>query len=103
MEFSEALAGTLTSTNIRVDIDDRSLTLQKRVREAEREWIPYIIVVGKNELSSGILSVRIRKSHTIQKMLPEELIKEINKITKNKPFQSQPLPRKLTQRPQFYG
>jgi threonyl-tRNA synthetase len=43
----EKLAEKLEANQIRVDIDDRPLTLQKRVREAEMEWIPYIIVAGQ--------------------------------------------------------
>ncbi|MEM2117738.1 MAG: threonine--tRNA ligase [Candidatus Bathyarchaeia archaeon] len=99
----EDIAKKIEKHCIRVDIDDRALTLQKRIREAEMEWIPYIIVVGKRELESGILPVRERKSSKIHQMKLEELIKEIEKLTENKPFKQLPLPRYLSKRPQFYG
>ncbi|MBX5328115.1 MAG: threonine--tRNA ligase [Candidatus Bathyarchaeota archaeon] len=99
----EDMAKKIEKHCIRVDIDDRALTLQKRIREAEMEWIPYIIVVGQRELESGVLPVRERKSGKILQMKLEELTKEIGKLTENKPFKPLPLPRYLSKRPQFYG
>jgi threonyl-tRNA synthetase len=87
-----------------VDIDDRASTLQKKVREAETEWIPYIIVVGQRELDSEVLSVRNREMHgDVQKMKLDELITKIAAKLEGKPFQPLPLPLYLSERPQFYG
>ncbi len=99
----EKLARTIEEHCIRVDIDDRTLTLQKRIREAEMEWIPYIIVVGQREVESGVLPVRERKSGEIRKMKLKELISEVEEIVEGKPFKPLPLPRHLSKRPQFYG
>ncbi|MEM3700292.1 MAG: threonine--tRNA ligase [Candidatus Bathyarchaeia archaeon] len=103
MVFSEELAKKMEKNCIRVDIDDRTLTLQKRVREAEMEWIPYIVVVGQKEAESNILAVRDRKAEKIRKMKIEELISEVKEMTQNKPFKPLPLPKHLSRRPQFYG
>ena len=103
LEHSEKLAGTIEARCIRVDIDDRTLTLQKRVREAEMEWIPYIIVVGQKEIESDVLPVRDRKVGKILKMKLEELTSEIKEVVKGKPFKPLPLPKHLSKRPQFYG
>ena len=103
LEYSEKLASAIDRRCIRVDVDDRPLTLQKRVREAEMEWVPYIIVVGQKEVESGVLPVRDRKSGEIRKIKLPELIRDIEKIIKNKPFKPLPLPKHLSKRPQFYG
>jgi threonyl-tRNA synthetase len=103
IEHSEKLAGTIGARCIRVDIDDRTLTLQKRVREAEMEWVPYIIVVGRKEIESDVLPVRDRKVGKILKMKLEELTGEIKEVVKGKPFKPLPLPKHLSKRPQFYG
>ncbi|MBS7649717.1 threonine--tRNA ligase, partial [Candidatus Bathyarchaeota archaeon] len=92
--------------DVRVDWDDRTLTMQRKVREAEMEWIPYIVVVGKEEDSTGILSVRDRRlkgERKIRKMRLEELISEIKEETKGKPFKPVTLPTALSRRPRFYG
>jgi len=101
--YVEKLAEKLEAHHIRVDIDDRTLTLQKRVREAEMEWIPYVVVVGEKEVASGVLAVRERGNIELRKMKPEELCKEIEKTLKDKPYKPLPLPKYLSKRPQFYG
>ena len=103
LEDVEKLADAIEKRCIRVDIDDRTLTLQKRIREAEMEWVPYIIVVGQKEVESSVLPVRKRKSRELRKMKLEELISEVEEIIRGKPFKPLPLPRYLSKRPQFYG
>jgi threonyl-tRNA synthetase len=88
---------------IRVDIDDRQMTLQKRVREAEMEWVPYVLVVGQREIESGLLPIRDRKTGEMRKLKLVELIGEIEHAIKGKPFKPLPLPKVLSKRPQFYG
>jgi len=87
---------------VRYDIDDRNETLGKRIRSAEREWIPYIVVVGDKEVKSKVLSVRIRNGEN-REMTLEDLVTEIKEKTKGKPFKKLPLPIKLTKRPIFRG
>jgi threonyl-tRNA synthetase len=99
----EKLAEAMEAHCIRVDIDDRALTLQKRIREAEMEWIPYIIVLGQREVESGVLPARDRKAGKIRRMKSKELTREIEEMTKTLPFKPLPLPRDLSKRPQFYG
>ena len=103
LEHAEKLADTFETQHLRVDIDDRTSTLRKRVREAEMEWVPYIIVVGQKEIESDVLPVRDRKTGKICKMTLEELTSEIEEIVKSKPLKSLPLPKYLSRRPQFHG
>jgi len=99
----EKLVDEIEAHCIRVDIDDRALTLQKRIREAEMEWVPYIIVVGQKEAKSGVLPARDRRTGEIRKIKLQKLVSEIQEIMKDKPFKPLPLPKYLSKRPQFYG
>jgi len=100
----EEITKEIAAHCIRVDIDDRASTLQKKIREAEMEWVPYVIVVGQRELESGVLSVRDRENHgKVQKTKPDELIAKITGKLEGKPFKPLPLPLNLSKRPQFYG
>ena len=103
IEEAEKIAEKISKHHIRVDLDDRPLTMQKRVREAEREWINYIIVLGQKEIESNILPIRDRRARKIKKMKLGKLVDTIIKEIKSKPFRQLPLPQKLSQRPQFYG
>jgi len=106
---AEKIAEEFSRRNVRADWDDRSLTMQRKIREAEMEWVPYIIVVGQREIESGVLSVRDRRVSgaerrgEIRKMKLEELVAEIKERTKDKPFKPLSLPMMLSRRPRFYG
>jgi len=103
LEFCEKVADELGRSNIRVDIDDRSETMQKKVRDAEREWVPYIVVVGDQEVESGELQVRVRERRNIERMKVEQLKDKIVERTKGMPFEPLGLPRRLSARPIFVG
>jgi len=106
---AEKVVAALSEHEVRADWDDRPLTMQKKVREAEMDWVPYIVVVGQKEISSGTLAVRDRrlveanKPGKVRTMKLNELVSEIKEITQGKPFQKLPLPNELSKRPKFYG
>jgi len=100
----EEIAKQITAHCIRADIDDSSSTLQKKIREAEQEWIPYIIVVGEKEIASGTLSVRDRETRGLQQnMTLNELVAKVCDKIADKPFKPLPLPLYLSKRPLFHG
>jgi threonyl-tRNA synthetase len=100
----EEIAQKIESACIRVDIDDSASTLQKKIREAEQEWVPYVAVIGEKEVESGNLSVRERGvKGTQQDMTADELVAKISSIIEGKPFKPLPLPRSLSKRPVFHG
>ena len=98
---AEKIADEFDKNCIRADVDDRPLTLQKKVREAETEWVNYVLVIGQREIDSSALPVRDRKTREIREMQLQQLINEIKKKTEGKPFQPSTLPRNLSKRPQF--
>jgi len=98
------LAKKLAKQNIRVDIDDRSERIGKKIRNAEQEWIPYIIVLGDKELASESFPVRVRQENRQEfQMSDKELIKRIKAETKDLPFVPLTLPMMISKRPIFSG
>jgi len=101
LEDSIELMRRLEEEGIRVDVDDRGETVDKRIREAEMEWIPYVIVFGEREREGGLLTVRVRATGRLEKMRLEELVERIRDETRGRPFKKLPLPRLLSKRPSF--
>ncbi|MDG6997782.1 MAG: threonine--tRNA ligase [Nitrososphaerota archaeon] len=100
--LAESLAKNFTSASIRADIDDREESVGKRIRDAEREWVPYIVVLGeKEEADSTRLPVRIRAKSTTSEMSINSLIEEVNAATSGKPFLPLPLPLYVSRHPSF--
>ena len=99
--FCTLLADRMTAHKLRVDIDDRNETIRKRIRDAEKEWIRYIIVIGSKEANSTILSVRDRSSGTVRRLTFQEFISEITAQTHDMPIAELNTPRELSRRPQL--
>lgn len=102
-QYSQSLCEQIESHRIRADVDDRPLSLNRKVMDAEREWIPYILVIGEKEVQSNTFTVRVRGEKEFKKMNIEDLLFEIKSRTLDKPFKPLPLPKLLSKRPKFYG
>jgi len=100
--FSEKcmeLSNKLNNLFIRTDLDDRELTVGKKIRDAEVNWIPLIVVIGGKEVENNILSVRIRKERKELKMTLDQLIEFVEKSRKNKPKIFLPYPKEVSKQP----
>ncbi|MEM4810318.1 MAG: threonine--tRNA ligase [Thermofilum sp.] len=100
LSHAERVADELEKVGVRVDIDDREESVAKRVREAETRWIPYIVVIGKKEVESGKLSIRVRGAGQ-QEMTLEELKAALAKELEGYPRVSCSLPRRVSLRPKY--
>ena len=93
---------------IRVDIDDRDESVSKRIRDAEKEWVPIIIVVGEEEKKTQLLKPRFREKR-MEEIIGKEgvTVEELNDLVveevKKYPQAELPLPRFLSVRPRFRG
>ena len=99
MEFSQNLFDKLTEKNIRVDIDDRNESIGKRIRESEKEWIRYVLVIGDKEVNSENLSVRDRTQSDVRDISFDDFINEIQTQNQGKPNSTLNLPPLLSKRP----
>jgi len=99
MEFSQSLFDKLTEQNIRVDIDDRNESIGKRIRESEKEWIRYVLVIGEKEVNSENLSVRDRTQSDVRDISFDDFISEIQTQNQGKPNSSLNFPPLLSKRP----
>jgi len=101
LRFAENVENILSQSHIRTDIDDRQESLSKRIREAETEWIPYILVIGDKEAESTTLVIRDRKKGKQIESNIEGLIESVRNETRDKPFMPLNLPKYLSKRPQI--
>ena len=107
LEYIEGILPVLSG--IRADVDDREETVSKKIRDAGRDWIPYVAVVGDKEVERKTLSVTIREeSSKGGKQKPEEmdvyaLKNMIEQVIKSKPFRELALSYKLSKRAKFVG
>ena len=90
--------------HIRTDIDDREESVSRKIRDAEKEWIPVIIVVGEKEIKNKTFTPRFRdksigEDNRVYNL--DELYNLISQITSGYPQQKIPLAVDLSKRPKF--
>jgi threonyl-tRNA synthetase len=102
--YCKEIADTLSKKYIRVDLDDRDESVGKKIRDAEMEWINYIVVIGDTEVEEARFQIRDRLNPSERRtMTIDGLADEITSKTADKPYLPLNLPMLLSKRPQFTG
>ncbi|MDQ2684353.1 MAG: threonine--tRNA ligase [Thermoproteota archaeon] len=95
------LLKVVKDNRIRGDIDDRDDTLSKKIRDAETEWIHYVVIIGEKEVTNNTISVRERLSKKNYSTTAGELITLIKDQIGSKPHLPINLPEYLSTRPKI--
>lgn len=104
--FAEEIGTRLNAAGIRADVDDRDESVNKKVREAGMDWVPYVAVIGDQEAETGRLMITIRKLSEKKKpyketMTESELVQAVKLETAGKPFRPLYTPKLLSRKPRF--
>ena len=78
-EYAEKLLDTLENAGLRVEIDIREEKIGYKIREAQLQKIPYMLIIGDKEVESNGVGVRSRKDGDIGQMSVEDFISKISK------------------------
>ena len=75
--YAESLNNSLTDNGLRSSVDFRNEKISKKVRDAELKKVPYMLIVGDNEMSSNTISVRKKTKGDIGKMTVNDFLSSI--------------------------
>jgi threonyl-tRNA synthetase len=81
--YAEAAFNTLRAAGVRVQKDFRNEKLGFKIREAQLQKVPYMLVVGDKEVESGLLAPRYRDGKNLEGMTPEQFVAFIDQETKS--------------------
>jgi threonyl-tRNA synthetase len=76
-DYAHAVSKTLKQAGIRSSIDDSNESLGKRVRNAETQHTPHILVLGQKELDDNNITLRVRHSTEQYTMKVDEYVKKV--------------------------
>jgi threonyl-tRNA synthetase len=74
VEYAEQVAAKLRAAGLRVEVDARSERMNAKVRDAQLQKIPYMLVVGDKEAAANAVSLRLRTNENIGSVPLEEFI-----------------------------
>jgi threonyl-tRNA synthetase len=79
LEYARSIYKKLREEEIRVEIDTRSERMNAKIRDAQMQKIPYMLVVGDREAESGAVSIRLRSEENLGALPIEEFISQAKK------------------------
>ncbi len=79
LEYAQSLLVSLKNADIRVEVDDRSEKIGKKIRDTELAKVPYMLVVGEKEMAENKVAVRRQGKGDLGVRDIEEFIAEIKK------------------------
>ena len=84
LEYSKGIQKKLQAMGVRVEVDSRSEKVGYKIRQAQLEKVPYMLVLGDKDEEAGTVSVRNRKDGETEIMSPEAFFEKIEKEIKEK-------------------
>lgn len=84
MAYAKEIADKLSAADIRVELDENNDTLGYKIRKAQMEKVPYMIIIGDKEVGAGNISVRTRKGADEGSVDLESFINRVHDEVKNR-------------------
>jgi threonyl-tRNA synthetase len=84
LEYAQSLLVSLKNADIRVEVDDRSEKIGKKIRDTELAKVPYMLVIGEKEMNGNVVAVRRQGKGDMGVKGIEEFIAEVSKEIKER-------------------
>jgi threonyl-tRNA synthetase len=82
--YALSVKNKLSALGVRVEVDASAESLGKRIRNAEKQKIPYILVVGEKEMEAGTVTIRERNNPEQVALKIEEFVEKITSEIREK-------------------
>ena len=84
LEYARKIEEEYRKAGIRIEVDDRNEKIGYKIREAQLQKIPYMLVVGDKEIEANAVAVRSRKEGDLGQVNKEEFLERMKEEIKNK-------------------
>ena len=84
MEYASGVYEKLKAAGIRVELDHKDEKVGYKIRQAQLEKVPYMLVLGEKEVAEGAITVRSRDKGDLGRAQLDDFIQEIKKLTETR-------------------
>src|SRR5699024_11012521 len=82
--YAKEVADKLTAAGFRLELDDRNEKIGYKIREAQLEKVPFMLVLGDKEVESNAVAVRSRSEGDLGTMSLDDLIQKLSQMVKER-------------------
>ena len=79
LEYAKKVEEDLKEAGLRIEVDERTERMNAKIRDAQKQKIPYMLVIGDQEIEEGKVALRLRSGENPGPMTVEEFLKIANK------------------------
>lgn len=79
-EYAHEIRQKFFDEGMRIEVDERDETMQAKIRDAQMQKVPYMMIVGNREKQNGTVSIRLRSEENLGAVAVEEALKKIKEI-----------------------
>ena len=83
-EYAHSVAGRLKAEGLRVEVDDSSERMQAKIRDAQMQKVPYMLVIGDREMNAGQVNLRLRDGQVPGAMSVNDFLVLAQKVVEEK-------------------
>ncbi len=76
--FAQEVQAQLKAAGLRVELDDSNNRMNAKIRDAQLQKVPYMLVIGDREAENGQVSVRLRTNENLGALGIDEFIARVN-------------------------
>jgi threonyl-tRNA synthetase len=84
LDYAKKLHRSMLNEEIRATVDERSERMNLKIREAQLNKVPYMVIIGDKEMENGTISVRLRSGEDLGAQSPDEFIKRIRERSESR-------------------
>jgi threonyl-tRNA synthetase len=84
LPYAQQVAEKLKLAGLRIEVDDRTERMNAKIRDAQKQKIPYMLVIGDKEMEAGGVAVRLRSGEDLKTLGIDEFIAMASRIVKSK-------------------
>ena len=81
LNFAKTVTDVLRGEGLRVELDERNEKMQAKIRDAQLQKIPYMVVIGGREAQAGTLAIRHRQQGDLGPMTVKDFTDRVKKET----------------------
>ena len=84
LEYARRVASQLKAAGLRVEVDERGERMNAKIRDAQNQKIPYMLVIGDREAEAGAVAVRLRSGEDLKAVAVEDFNAMVQQVVKSK-------------------
>ena len=84
VEYAQELKALLETSNVRVDVDDGNDRMNAKIRNAQLQKVPYMLVIGDREIEAGAAAVRLRSGDDLGALPVDDIVERIAREVETK-------------------